>query len=424
MKLFQWMVIRRLSCYKQVQRPKDYKVVKPASVEKSSVPQLLDAKIKASGPITVADFMKMVLTNPLTGYYMKRDVFGRKGDFITSPEISQMFGEIIGVWIYYELRKIGMPKPWQLIELGPGRGTMTKDILRVLKHFKALEDFSIHFVEMSNHLSSIQAQVLCDDVVTFGMMPPDNKGNPYYRASKTIDGLPIYWYQSVTNVPRGFSVVLAHEFFDALPIHKYQKVDNEWREVLINSRKGEKGEVEFHYTTSKSQPPLSKLLIREDEKRDHLEISPESGQITKYIADLLEEEGGFSLFIDYGHEGTKTDTFRGFKNHALHDPLVDPGSADLTADVDFSYLKTILEHNLLVFGPVEQGDFLTRMGIKQRMDRLMQRIEDDAVKEQLKSSYQMLVDKSQMGERYKCMAAFPRVLKSHLEKYPVAGFTA
>lgn len=197
---------------------------------------------------------------------------------------------------------------------------------------------------------------------------------------------------------------------------------------------------------SKNRPPLSQLLIREDEKRDHLEISPETGIIVKYIADLIEEEGGFSLFIDYGHDGTKTDTFRvglvislsdvmeeeilnqtiifqAFKDHALHDPLVAPGTADLTADVDFSFLREVMKKNLLVFGPVEQGDFLLRMGIKQRMEKLMQNISDDDVKEQLKSSYRMLVEKSQMGERFKCMAAFPQVLKSHLEKNPVAGFT-
>lgn len=117
-----------------------------------------------------------------------------------------------------------MPKPWQLIELGPGRGTLTNDILRVLNHFKAVDDFSIHFVEISSHLCSIQAQVLCDDIVSIGSVPQEHSGNPYYKGSKTVHGFPIYWYKKIQDVPRGFSVVLAHEFFDALPIHKYQVI--------------------------------------------------------------------------------------------------------------------------------------------------------------------------------------------------------
>lgn len=201
-----------------------------------------------------------------------------------------------------------------------------------------------------------------------------------------------------------------------------------------------------------------------------MEISPETGTIAKYISELLYEEGGFSLFIDYGHSGEKTDTFRvsrnlkkkkkfgrkpnrsfslqnfpletlhvlgetkqrllnfcyfsfqAFKDHKLHDPLVDPGLADLTADVNFSFIKEIMENKLITFGPVDQSDFLLRMKIKTRLEMLLKHVKDEKQGEILQSGYNMIVDKDQMGSRYKFFSAFPAVLKERFEQYPVLGF--
>lgn len=187
----------------------------------------LHQRIKATGPLTVAEYMKQVLTHPGVGYYMHRDVFGEQGDFITSPEISQMFGEMLGVWMLNEWQKFGSPTPLQFVEMGPGRGTLIADILKVFGHFDKLNTASLHLVECSPALSEIQARKLC---TTYSNIS-DSK---IYRDGKHKSGLLVKWYQNLADVPKGFSIYLAHEFFDALPIHKFHKTNHGFREVLID----------------------------------------------------------------------------------------------------------------------------------------------------------------------------------------------
>jgi NADH dehydrogenase [ubiquinone] 1 alpha subcomplex assembly factor 7 len=181
------------------------------------------------------------------------------------------------------------------------------------------------------------------------------------------------------------------------------------------------GTEKFRYVISRTPTPASKVLIKADEKRDHVEVCAEGGVILEHMATRLEEDGGLALFADYGHDGTKTDTFRGFCNHQLHDPLVDPGSADLTADVDFSYFRACLENKLLTFGPVTQRDFLKRMGIDVRLQILLQNC-DEKQKQNLLFGYHMMVDEDKMGERFKLFSLFPSVLMEHLVRFPVSGF--
>ncbi|KAK6641147.1 hypothetical protein RUM44_012856 [Polyplax serrata] len=423
MRLFKWAVVRNYGSYVKVSRPTGFKVIQNPVTDKSqSLAKALHLKIKAGGPITVADYMKTCLTNPSLGYYMQKNVIGHDGDFITSPEITQLFGEIIGVWIYHEFSKIGSPKPWQIIELGPGRGTFIKDIVQTLKTLKATSDLSIHLVEVSPQLATLQTHNLCNDVIGIGMVQQTVKGNKFYRANKINDEIPVYWYEKLENVPKAFSVILAHEFFDALPIHKFQKVENEWREVLINSTAAENGTEKFDYAIAEKESPIAKLLIDKNEKREHLEVSVRAGEIAREVAQRLEEFGGFSLFIDYGHDGDKTDTFRAFKKHQLMDPLNDPGTADLTADVDFSFLRSVMKDKVVVLGPVEQGEFLKRLGIEVRLQMLLKNAKGEEA-QQLESCYRMIVDNQKMGSRYKCFATFPLVLQDYLKKYPVAGFS-
>lgn len=252
--------------------------------------------------------MKEVLTNPASGYYMSRDVFGQHGDFITSPEISQIFGELIAAWCLTEYQKIGSPKPLQFIELGPGRGTLIHDVLRVCSRLKLVptDALSIHFVELSPYLSKMQSQKLCYKSTEFDQQ----KNLPFYRIGETVTGIKCYWYQRIEDVPKEFSIILAHEFFDALPIHKLQKDGDIWKEVLVDIDPLD--ENKFRFVISRNETPISKLYNSHHpaDKRRHVEISPESDLILKHIAERLEEFGGFGLIMDYGHAGEKEDTFR------------------------------------------------------------------------------------------------------------------
>lgn len=252
--------------------------------------------------------MKEILTNPASGYYMSRDVFGQHGDFITSPEISQIFGELVAAWCLIEYQKVGSPKPLQLIELGPGRGTLIQDILRVCGRLKIIspESISFHLVELSPYLSKMQAQKLCYTSKEFDK-PSDM---PFYRVGETVSGSKVYWHQRIEDVPKEFSIILAHEFFDALPIHKLQKEGNIWKEILVDIDPA--GTNKFRFVSSRNETPISKLYstLCPDEKRSHVEISPESDAILEHLAGRIEEFGGFGLIMDYGHTGEKGDTFR------------------------------------------------------------------------------------------------------------------
>ncbi|XP_068239794.1 protein arginine methyltransferase NDUFAF7, mitochondrial [Palaemon carinicauda] len=379
----------------------------------------LQARIKFTGPLTVCDYMKEALINPVAGYYAAGpDMFGSAGDYITSPEISQMFGEMIGVWVFNEWYKLGSPKPLQLVELGPGRGTLMLDVLRVLRKLGLSgTDLSIHLVEVSSELSQIQEQKLCATSSPVVENPED--GN-YYKKNVTTNGSSISWYRHLTNVPKGFTMFLANEFFDALPAHKFRKTDRGWREVLIDIDEGD-GPHHLRYLLSRESTPASKIFIKTDEPRDDFEVSPETAVFCGELAMRIEADGGAALIMDYGHDGKSCNTFRAFKNHSLHDPLCEPGEADLTTDVDFRFMKEQVEERLITFGPVTQSFFLSNMGIEQRLQRLLRSCKKEERKN-LISGYEMLTDPKQMGERFKFFAMFPGVVKSFLVKYPPAGF--
>ncbi|KAK9876315.1 hypothetical protein WA026_012614 [Henosepilachna vigintioctopunctata] len=313
-------------------------------------------------------------------------------------------------------QKPGCPKPFQILELGPGRGSLSQDILRVFSHFQSLKSCSLALVEASPYLANIQARNLCSQSHNI-----TNSSSLFYKEGVGLEGIPIRWYSRLEDVPNIFTIVIAHEFFDALPIHKFQKTEYGYREILIDI--GEK-EGSFRYIIARNDTPASKAFIQPSESRDHFEVSPESLLIIKTIANRLESFGGLALIADYGHCGEGTDTFRAFKKHKLHDPLVEPGKADLTADVDFLQLKeSALEGDkVLAFGPVTQRDFLMKMGIDHRYNAL----EKNASKEQLealKFSYSIMVDEKHMGKRFKFMSLLPATMKNILDKYPVVGFS-
>ncbi|XP_044732538.1 protein arginine methyltransferase NDUFAF7 homolog, mitochondrial [Chrysoperla carnea] len=404
---------------------------KNALNETNKLTRELAARMKLTGPITVADYMKEVLTNPSLGYYMNRDVFGERGDFVTSPEMGQMFGELIAVWFISELEKIGDPTPLQIIELGPGRGTLAADVLRVFRHIQKdrYPFISLHLVEVSPYMREIQAKTLrvsLNEEYSIQHNTKTNSSNIEVNHSKTgvtPDGLYVYWYDSIEDVPKNFSILVAHEFFDVLPIHKIKKTANGWREILIDYSEKDK---QFKYVLSPTATAISssKLIDELHEDRNEFEISPKALTIIEHIASRFENDGGIGLIVDYGHMGDKRDTFRAYKKHKQYNPLLNPGTADLTADVDFKQLikYATKDQKLLAFGPVTQSAFLNSLGIKIRLDMLIKNAKNQQQIDSLKQAYKVMTDADQMGERFKFISLFPSILGEHLKKFPVAGF--
>ncbi|KFV97687.1 NADH dehydrogenase [ubiquinone] complex I, assembly factor 7, partial [Eurypyga helias] len=343
------------------------------------------------------------LLSPPQGYYTRHGGVGEGGDFVTSPEISQVFGELIGIWYISEWIAMGKPKAFQLVELGPGRGTLTDDILRVFNQLGSLLskcDVSIHLVEVSPKLSDIQAQML-----TGGKVQANPEDESAYMKGISKTGIPIFWYRDIQDVPPGYSFYLAHEFFDALPIHKFQRTERGWREVLVDIDPEVPDRLRF--VLSPSSTPATENFIQPEETRDHVEVCPEAGVIIQRLASRIEKDGGAALVADYGHDGTATDTFRGFRNHKLHDVLTAPGTADLTADVDFRYLQKMTEGRTAMLGPIKQREFLKNMGIDLRLQVLLQNSRDTATREQLLHSSDMLMNPEKMGDRFKFFALLP-----------------
>lgn len=208
--------------------------------------------------------------------------------------------------MFTEWQKIGSPKPFQIIELGPGRGTLIQDVIRVLSQFGLSQCISLHLVEASPHLSQSQARRLCCQYRN----NEQTDDEPYYCRGETLSGIPVLWYKRIEDVPKYFSIVLAHEFFDALPIHKFQKADGKWREIMIDfDVKTDK----FQFVVARKETPNLKLFLANldaNEQRDHVEYSIASHQLIEHLSVRLEEHGGFGLVMDYGHNGDKGDTFR------------------------------------------------------------------------------------------------------------------
>lgn len=381
--------------------------------------------IRLRGPLTVADYMKIVLTNPESGFYMNDDVFGVKGHFTTNPEISQMFGEILGVWILQEWRRFSCPKPLRLVEFGPGRGTLMSDITRTLNNFKETHDnIHVSMIEMSSHLMALQEKALANGPIK----------NLLDRTT---------WHTAIESLPeekQGFTAYVAHEFLDALPIHKFvrdPKESNAWRELLIDYDHRE----ELRFCISK-QPSLSThLLIPSDFEGNHIEVCPQAALHVEKVATQLNKVGkGCMLICDYGFEEepadcgidgadlipslkpikSARDTFRAFKNHEPWPALKDPGEADLTADVDFGYLKRHLKDKATVFGTVNQSDFLIKCGLQARLSSLLGKVTEEKEREDLVTGADMMIN--DMGERYKFLAVFPKDSTHLFVKDPPAGF--
>jgi NADH dehydrogenase [ubiquinone] 1 alpha subcomplex assembly factor 7 len=303
--------------------------------------------IASSGPMPVWRYMELCLSHPRYGYYVSRDPLGREGDFTTSPEISQMFGELLGLWAASVWRAMDSPETLRLIELGPGRGTMMADALRAMRVLPPLyQALHVHLVEINPVLREKQRATL------------SGVGN-------------ITWHDSLDEVPRGASVIFANEYFDVLPVHQMVKREDGWHERTVEI--GAEGGFAFGAATEPT-PRFELLLpplLRAAPVGAIFEWRPDT-EIMK-IATRLRDDRGAALIIDYGHTRSDAgDTFQAIARHSFADPLQNPGLADVTAHVDFQALAAAAaDVGARVHGPVPQGEFLKRLGIEQRAAALM-----------------------------------------------------
>lgn len=339
--------------------------------------------IEASGPLSVADYMALCLFDPDEGYYTTRQPFGADGDFTTAPEISQMFGELVGVWIYSAWTAIGRPLPVTIAEIGPGRGTLMKDILRTLSRLDAglAAGACFAMIEASPRLSSVQKATLAD-----------------------VD-VDIFWHQTIATLPAEPLIIVANELFDALPVRQFVRVAEQWHERCIGLGETQR----LHFLAGAGSLDRSLLPPNTENAPDGsiFEVSNARTAMMEAIAEVIAMHNGAGLFIDYGHlEPGLGDTFQAVRNHCYEDVLESPGEADLTSHVDFAALATAARAKGLDAYRMTQGDFLLRTGLVERAGRLGSDA-DEATREKISAEVERLAGPDAMGKLFKVLAIFP-----------------
>ena len=309
--------------------------------------------IAEEGPLPLDRFMSLALGHPTLGYYTTRDPLGAGGDFTTAPEISQMFGELIGLWAVEIWGSMGAPQRTHLVELGPGRGTLMQDALRAARIVPGFaEAIDVHLVETSPVLEQAQRGLLANS------------------------GFPVHWHQTIETIPPGPAIVIANEFFDALPVRHYIRSPAGWSQRLVGVDEGGF----FVFGLSRE---FERTLRLEAELGTVLEVGALGQQIMASLAARLVSQGGAALVIDYGYRETSFgETLQALKGHKYVDPLAEPGEADLTTQVDFAALgRAARASGAHVFGPLNQGDFLMRLGIFDRARALIRKASEDQARQ-------------------------------------------
>ncbi len=336
---------------------------------------LIAAQIRTDGPMTLADYMALCLMHPRHGYYTTRRPFGAAGDFTTAPEISQMFGELIGLSLAQAWLDQGAPAPVALVELGPGRGTLMADLLRATRTVPGFHAaLSLHLVEASPALRAVQAETLARDDAT------------WHDGLETLPDLPL--------------LLVANEFFDALPVRQFTRDGRLWRERVIGLR-GDS--LQMGLSDPKPVPALDHRLT-DTRDGDIVEHSPAAATIAAGIGARIAAKGGAALVIDYGDWRALGDTFQALRDHAPADPLADPGAADLTAHVDFEALAAAAPcaHSRLT----TQGVFLERLCITARARALAKPLSGDALAAHV-TAHRRLTHPEEMGTLFKVMGLYP-----------------
>ncbi|MAC77697.1 MAG: methyltransferase [Rhodobacteraceae bacterium] len=333
------------------------------------------ARIRAQGPLSIADYMADCLLHPRFGYYTTRDPLGARGDFTTAPEISQMFGEMLGLCLAQCWLDQGRPAPFTLAELGPGRGTLMADVLRATKGIPGFRDAAqVVLIEASPTLRAAQA--------------------------KTLDGNAPAWADRVDDLPEAPLFLLANEFFDALPIRQFQRDGAHWRERRV----GLDGETLVIGLGPAG--PLPALADRLEDTRDGdiVELCPALPAIASTIGQRIETHGGAALIVDYGDWHSLGDTLQALRQHAPVDPLDAPGSADLTAHVDFEALARATPSAVTRLTP--QGVFLERLGITARAQALARKL-DGPERDAHVTAHRRLTHPQEMGNLFKVLGFYP-----------------
>lgn len=341
--------------------------------------QRLCDRIHASGPMRVSDYMAECLLHPEFGYYTTRDPLGATGDFTTAPEISQMFGELIGLALAQSWLDQGAPARFTLAELGPGRGTLMADVLRATRAVPGfLSGAEICLIEASPTLRAAQA--------------------------RTLEGHAPRWLGRVEDLPGDRPLfALANEFFDALPVRQFIRDGEGWRERLVGLQDGT---LAFGLGPMSDQPALAHRLA-DTRDGDLVELCEAAPVITAQLASRIAAHGGAALIVDYGDWRSLGDTLQALKAHEAADPLSDPGAADLTAHVDFEVLANAARaagcgHSRLT----PQGVFLERLGITPRAQALARGLSGAAL-DDLVQAHRRLTHPDEMGNLFKVLGLFP-----------------
>ncbi|MGV8831016.1 MAG: class I SAM-dependent methyltransferase [Devosia sp.] len=342
-----------------------------------SLPDLIDMQIRTTGPMSVATYMGLCLTHPTKGYYKTADPLGVAGDFVTAPEISQMFGELIGFFFVNLWQQMGSPKEFTLLELGPGRGTLMADILRVACRADGFRDgLDLRLFETNPTLIAEQ--------------------------NARLEAYGAKWIDGFDKVGPGPLLVVANEFFDALPIRQFVRTEDGWHERMVGTNNGKRV-----FGLNPTPIPASAMpeTLAGAELNAVLEVGLASGEVMNRLANTISTQGGAILAVDYGYARTQTgETLQGVRRHQYADVLDAPGEVDLSAHVDFEALGTVATKAGLAVQPLAtQGQFLTRMGINERTSALIAANASAAA--DLSASKARLVGPDQMGNLFKAFCA-------------------
>jgi NADH dehydrogenase [ubiquinone] 1 alpha subcomplex assembly factor 7 len=346
-------------------------------VPDASLAARLHARIARDGPLTVEEFMQACLSDEVAGVYASRQPIGGKGDFITSPEISQIFGELVGLWAVAVWQSMGEPSRVTVAEFGPGRGTLMADASRAWRGVPKFRDtVSVALIETSPVMVEVQRKTLKDA------------------------GVPLSWYAALDAVPEGPLIVIANEFVDALPIRQFIRRGEAWRERLIAS--DGRGGFTFIDGEAEDQDWHLPQAVPEDAI---LERRPLAHTLMRELGRHAERAPLAALMVDYGHaESGFGDTLQAVRGHRFADVLANPGTADLSSHVDFADLKRgAVAAGLMTHGPMPQGEFLLKLGLAARRERLLQRATPNQA-EAIASGAARLVDPRQMGVLFKALA--------------------
>ena len=340
----------------------------------TALADIMKARIARAGPMTIADYMAECLMHPEHGYYATRDPFGSDGDFITAPEISQMFGELIGLCLAQTWIDQGSPSRICLAELGPGRGTLMADILRATKAVPGFHAAAeVHLVETSPHLKTLQAQAIPNAT----------------------------WHDDISTLPDAPLFLVANEFFDALPIRQFIRDRDGWRERMI-------GVEDDALTIGLSAPaPIALLEHRLDDTKDGdlVEVCLALPATVQEIGNRLSASGGAALIIDYGDWASLGDTLQALRGHDHTHPLAASGQADLTAHVDFAEIARAAPPTKFT-RVTPQGVFLERLGITQRAQSLATQLDGDALASHI-AAHRRLTHPDEMGRLFKVIGLYP-----------------